>query len=453
MTSNRRRANLNNLKRRSGLGNDNFQRALDNVDMITLNRLGNLEPTRLVAINKKLYNSHALVNSIQRNHTSGKQASVIHTRRPYTANQIAEISRRARATGHRRPQIHSIAVTGALPMRPDRYRERMREIRRAYTSFQRAIAALPISTNQSSKMSPRVHRLVVSIHRLLGPYIDLKPPVFGIVLPLIIESSVEQRLRDICEMTELIQYMTPSNNANNFTLPPMPRDVIEGIEWMIQRAIKLIPSWNKAVSRYITESRVYQPRVLKFALRQGLGPNKHPDIFVSLVERYVTNTVHPQYRPNHKLYLQGLGLLMRHGFDLTKPFGKGTEFKKATINTAASHLVFSMVGGVEDEIMYSPVKNKPIKQGIRTILMSNNFQDLIAVLRKNNTKRRPKKPPGIRPLATGISLTEYLIRAIDLMPSNGTMERFANEILFGPRTPTYLPKTVKHINYAFAYLL
>jgi hypothetical protein len=444
---------MNNLKRRSGLGNDNFQRALDNVDMITLNRLGNLDPRRLVAINKKLYNSHALVNMIQRKHTSGKQASVIHTRRPYTANQIAEISRRARATGHRRPQIHSISVTGALPMRPDRYRERMREIRRAYTSFRRAIAALPISTNRSSKMSPRVRRLVVSIHRLLGPYVDLKPPVFGIVLPLIIESSVEERLRDICDMTELIQYMTPSNTANNFTLPPMPRDVIEGIEWMIQRAIKMIPSWSNAMSQYITESRVYQPRVLKFALRQGLRPNKHPEIFVHLVEQYVTSTVHARYKTYRKLYLQGLGLLMRNGFDLTKQFGKGTEFKKSTINTAASHLVLSMVGGVEDEIMYSPVKNKPIKEGIRTILMSKDFQDLIAVLRKNNTKRRPKKPPGIRPIATGISLTEYLIRAIDLMPSNGTMERFANEILFGPRTPTYLPKTVKHINYAFTYLL
>lgn len=451
MTSNRRRANLNNLKRRSGLGDDNFQRALDNVNMITLNRLGNLDPRRLVAINKKLYNSHALVNMIQRNHTSGKQASVIHTRRPYTANQIAEISRRARATGHRRPQIHSIAVTGALPMGPDRYRARMRELRRAYTSFQRTIAALPVSMNinqprHQPKLSPRVRRLVASIYRLVGP---------GYTSPLIIEGALEARLGEITDMKELIQFLTPSpsNNTNNFTLPPMPRDVIEDIVWMIQRAIKMIPSWSEAVSRYITRSRVYQPRVLKFAVRQGLRPNKHPEIFVHLVEQYVRSTIHARYKKYRKLYLQGLGLLMRNGFDLTKPFGKGTEFKKATVNTAASHLVLSMVGGVEDEIMYSPVKNKPIKEGIRTILMSKDFQDLIAVLRKNNTKRRPKKSPGIRPLATGVSLTEYLIRVIDLMPSNGTMERFANEILHGPRTRAYLPKAVKHINYAFKYLL
>lgn len=329
----------------------------------------------------------------------------------------------------------------------------MRELRRMYTSFRQAVMKIPVQV-RSSEMPREVQRLVIGIHRMLLPYIDTETPVYGIGDPLIIEGKVDNRIREVAEMKEIIQMLTPRSNGNNidYKLPPMPRNVIKRIDDMTRRASDQIPSWSNAMSQYITRSRVYDPRVLKFALRQGLRPNKHPEIFVYLVELYVASTVHARLKAEKKLYLQGLGLLMRHGFDLTKQFGQATEFKIGTINTAASHLVFSMLGGVEDEIMYSPVRNKPITEGVRTILMSKNFQDLITVLRKNNRIRRPKTRPGIRPLAD-VPFTEYLIRTIDLMPKNGTMENFANEILYGPRTKTYLPQAVKHINYAFKFLL
>lgn len=219
---------------------------LDNVDLISMERLRNIDPKRLVLINKKLYNSHGIANQFQSSRNSNDNPVVPHTRRPYTKTERNAVSRQARLTGHSRPTIYNRKTLNIIPMDPERYKERQEQLIELYRQMYRQFARL---ANNPSKNTLSKRNTLHILYKVMGTAIH---PIEGLM---------RQEIVAVKDTIELLQYTEESATPGS----------VELAKKEIDQYIGRMDSWSQAMTKAIEDT--LDQRLMKFALRKGWNPS------------------------------------------------------------------------------------------------------------------------------------------------------------------------------------
>lgn len=349
---------LINLKKRTGLSDKSIQTMLGEVNTISLENLKNVDPRRLVHLDKKLYDSHYLVNYFQslNSHASRNNLRIPHTRSPLTKKQRVNISRQARLTGHKTPSLRpKIDYTRFMPLGPSEYKTKSLKIQQFYVRLIKLVKSI-FTTKSSKILDGRVFEEIIE---------HLSPGYFSLggvyTFPPVTRLRADTLLISMRDVIHMLMDVIRENETVTIT-----GETYAMVTVALHSQIKMLSnSWSVAMSEALATGMALRqdPRnpynvvsLLKFALRHGWRPGgRHATRVMNIALHEVVRAYHQTGR-TEKTSMTVIQLLIRHGFRPLeqRPF----EYSISGENISAfSHLIIMYVYGAKDSLLLDSARS------------------------------------------------------------------------------------------------